>query len=526
MTRADPLPSSVAVPAVNPWLIAIAVMAGTFMEVLDTTIVNVSLPHIAGTLSASNEEATWVLTSYLVANAIILPMTGWLANFFGRKRLLMASVIGFTTSSFLCGLAPSLSFLIVCRVIQGLTGGGLQPLSQAILLESFPPKKRGMAMAFWALGIVVAPMFGPVIGGWLTDNTSWRWVFYVNVPIGLFAIAMTEMFIFDPPYIKRRAGGVDMWGMGFLVVGIGSLQIMLDKGQQEDWFSSGLIVALAVLAVAGIVATIVRELTTEHPIVDLRVFKNRTWATGTFLITVLGFVLFGSTVLLPLVMQTLLGYSAFQAGITNMPRGLASFLMMPLVGILMARLEPRKILATGLILVSTSLFLVSRLSLDAGPRDFLLPLLIQGMAMGMIFIPLTTVTNDQIPREQMGNATSLFNLMRNIGGSFGIAIVTTILARNTQVHTAVLGAHVDMFDPATAQRLQATQSAIAARGADAWTAGGAAVGAAWGEVQRQAAFLSYRDAFQFLSALFISMLVLVPLMKKPTHARGPAGPAH
>src|SRR6516225_724564 len=250
-----------AVPAVNPWLVAIAVMAGTFMEVLDTTIVNVSLPHVAGTLSASNEEATWVLTSYLVANAVILPMTGWLANFFGRKRLLMASVIGFTASSFLCGLAPSLSFLIFFRVVQGLTGGGLQPLSQAILLESFPPRKRGMAMAFWALGIVVAPMLGPVIGGWLTDNASWRWVFYVNVPIGLFAITMTEMFIFDPPYIKRRAGGVDLWGMGFLVVGIGSLQIMLDKGQQEDWFSSRLIVTLAVLAVAGIAAMIVRELT-------------------------------------------------------------------------------------------------------------------------------------------------------------------------------------------------------------------------------------------------------------------------
>jgi len=515
-----------AVPAVNPWLVAIAVMAGTFMEVLDTTIVNVSLPHVAGTLSASNEEATWVLTSYLVANAVILPMTGWLANFFGRKRLLMASVIGFTASSFLCGLAPSLSFLIFFRVVQGLTGGGLQPLSQAILLESVPPRKRGMAMAFWALGIVVAPMLGPVIGGWLTDNASWRWVFYVNVPIGLFAITMTEMFIFDPPYIKRRAGGVDLWGMGFLVVGIGSLQIMLDKGQQEDWFSSRLIVTLAVLAVAGIAAMIVRELTTEHPIVDLRVFANRTWATGTFLITVLGFVLFGSTVLLPLVMQTLLGYSAFQAGVTNLPRGLASFLLMPFVGFLLTRIEPRKILAAGLVLVSTSLFLVSRLSLDAGPHDFLLPLLIQGAAMGMIFIPLTTVTNDPIPKEQMGNATSLFNLMRNIGGSVGIAIVTTILARHTQMHSAFLGAHVDPYDPATAQRLQAARSAIAATGADAWTARSAALAAAWGEVQRQAAFLSYRDAFLFLSAFFLSMLLLVPLMRKPTHQPGPGEAVH
>jgi DHA2 family multidrug resistance protein len=507
--------------AVNPWLIAVAVMAGTFMEVLDTTIVNVSLPHIAGTLSASNEEATWALTSYLVANAIILPMTGWLANHFGRKRLLMASVIGFTTSSFLCGLAPSLTFLIVFRIIQGLTGGGLQPLSQAILLESFPPRTRGMAMAFWGLGIVVAPMLGPVIGGWLTDNASWRWVFYVNVPIGLFAIAMTELFVFDPPYIQRRAGGVDLWGMGLLALGIGSLQIMLDKGQQEDWFSSRLIVTLGVLALAGIAAMIVRELTTEHPIVDLRVFRNRTWATGTCLFTVLGFVLFGSTVLLPLVMQTLLGYSAFQAGVTNMPRGIASFVMMPVVGFLMVRIEPRKILATGLILVSASLILVSRLNLEAGPSDFIVPLAIQGMAMAMIFIPLTTVTNDPIPKEQMGNATSLFNLMRNIGGSFGIAIVTTILARHNQVHTALLGAQVDPFDPATAERLSRTRSAIAAGGADAWSAAHGALGAIWGEVQRQAAFLSYRDAFRFLAALFLAMVALVPLMSKPTHHRGP-----
>jgi DHA2 family multidrug resistance protein len=453
-------------------------------------------------------------------------MTGWLANYFGRKRLLTASVIGFTTSSFLCGLAPSLSFLIVCRIIQGLTGGGLQPLSQAILLESFPPRKRGMAMAFWGLGIVVAPMLGPMVGGWLTDNASWRWVFYVNVPIGLFAVAMTQIFIFDPPYIQRRAGGIDLWGMGLLVLGIGSLQIMLDKGQQDDWFSSRLIVTLFVLAVAGIAAMIVRELTTEHPIVDLRVFRNRTWATGTFLITVLGFVLFGSTVLLPLVMQTLLGYSALQAGLTNVPRGLASFAMMPVIGSLMARIEPRKILATGLVLVSTSLFLVSRLSLDAGPRDFVLPLVLQGAAMAMIFIPLTTVTNDPIPKEQMGNATSLFNLMRNIGGSFGIAIVTTILARHTQVHTALLGAHVDPFDPATAARLQAARSAFAAQGADPWSAANGALGVVWGDVQRQAAFLSYRDAFRFLSGLFLAMVVLVPLMRRPTHQREPGGPGH
>jgi DHA2 family multidrug resistance protein len=331
---------------------------------------------------------------------------------------------------------------------------------------------------------------------------------------------MIQLFVFDPSYIKRRAGGIDLWGMGLLVVGIGSLQILLDKGQQEDWFASRLIVVLAVLAVAGIAALIVRELLIKHPIVDLRVFKNRTYATGTFLITALGFVLFGSTVLLPLLMQTLLGYSAFDAGVTNLPRGMASFVMMPVVGLLMTRIEPRKILATGLVLVSTSLFLVSRLTLDAGPHDFILPLVMQGMAMGMIFIPLTTITNDPIPKEQMGNATSLFNLMRNIGGSFGIAIVTTILARNAQIHTAVLGGHVDPYDPATRERIEAATSVLVAHGMDPVTAGRAALGVVWGDVQRQAAFLSYHDAFLFLAILFISMLVLVPLMRKPTHRGG------
>src|SRR5712671_5504000 len=419
---------------INPWLIAVSVMLATFMEVLDTTVVNVSLPHIAGSLSVSIDEATWALTSYLVANAIILPMTGWLASVFGRKNLLMISVVGFTVASFLCGLAPTLGSLIFFRIVQGATGGALQPLSQAVLLEAFPPKDRGKAMAFWGLGIVVAPMLGPVLGGWLTDSYSWRWVFYINIPIGIIALLMTQTFVFDPPYIKRRAGGIDYWGMGLLVVGIGALQIMLDKGQEEDWFSSHFIVILAVLAAIGLIGFVIRELNAEHPIVDLRVFRYRTYAAGVFLMTVLGFVLYGSTVLVPLMLQTLLGYPAVRAGIVMLPRGLGSFIAMPLVGLLMSKIEPRRLLAAGVLISSLSFWKFSHLSLDVGYWDFFIPLIIQGSAMGLLFVPLTTITNDPIPKEEIGNATSLFNLMRNIGASIGIASVTTILSRNQQKH--------------------------------------------------------------------------------------------
>src|SRR5262245_12811256 len=453
-------------PEINPWLIAIAVMSSTFMEVLDTTVVNVSLPHIAGSLSASTDEATWTLTSYLVANAIILPMTGWLAGRFGRKRLLLMAVTGFTAASFLCGLAPSLGLLIVFRIIQGACGGGLQPLSQAVLLESFPPQKRGQAMAFWALGIVVAPMLGPVIGGWLTDNYSWRWVFYINVPIGVVAILLTQAFIFDPPYLRRERTGIDYWGIGFLVVGMGALQIMLDKGQEEDWFGSHFIMTLAVLAVVGLGGLIIRELQAEHPVIDLGVFRYRSYAVGTFLMTIVGFVLYGSTVLLPLLMQELLGYTATHAGVTNLPRGLASFLFMPVVGILTGKVDARKLLAVGLIATAAAMFLVSSFSLDVGFCAFWWPLMIQGAGLGLIFVPLTTVTNDPIPRERMGNATSIFNLMRNIGASMGISAVTTLQFRKMQAHINVLGEHVSSANPAAQQTLTGLQQVFMARGAD------------------------------------------------------------
>src|SRR5947209_6740274 len=359
------MPERSSIPVINPWIIAISVMLGTFMEVLDTTVVNVSLPHIAGNLSASTDEATWVLTSYLVSNAIVLPLTGWLASRFGRRRILLMSVGGFTLFSFLCGIAPNLPALIIFRIFQGATGGGLQPLSQAIMMEAFPQEKRGKAVAFWALGIVVAPMLGPVLGGWITDSYSWRWLFYINLPVGALAITMAMLFIHDPPYIRQEGRRVDYWGIGFLALGIGALQIMLDKGQEEDWFASHFILILTILAIAGLVFFVIRELMTRDPVVHLNVFKIRTYSTGVFLMTVLGFVLYGSTVLLPLWLQTLMGYSALQAGMAMLPRGLGSFLFMPIVGILMAKIEPRKLLATGILIAAGSLFWLSRLNLNA-----------------------------------------------------------------------------------------------------------------------------------------------------------------
>ncbi len=512
-------------PQINPWLIAVSVMFGTFMEVLDTTVVNVSLPHIAGSLSASVNEATWALTSYLVANAIILPMTGWLANFFGRKRLLMSAVVGFTLASALCGFSTNLPMLIVFRIIQGATGGALQPLSQAVMLEAFPPHDRGKAMGFWGLGIVVAPMLGPVLGGWLTDNYSWRWVFYINIPVGIICLIMTNLFIFDPPYIRRMSSRIDYWGIGLLAVGIGALQIVLDKGQEEDWFGSDLIRVLTVLCVVSLVAMVIRELTTDHPIVNLRALKQRTYATGVFLMTVVGFVLYGSLVLLPILLQTLLGYPALQAGIAMAPRGLGSFIAMPIVGAILARFDARKMLGLGILGASFTLLQLSWLNLDTGYWDVFWPQFLQGISLALLFVPLTTVTMDPIAREQMGNATSIFNLMRNIGGSMGIAAATTYLERTSQAHINNLGRHVDPFSRESQQVLEGIRSALMARGSDAVTATRQAYGAVFGMIERQASMLAFLDTFRLLAGVFILMLPLLLLMRRPAH-RGGGPPAH
>jgi DHA2 family multidrug resistance protein len=509
-------------PVVNPWIVAVSVMSATFMEVLDTTVVNVSLPHIAGSLSATIDEATWALTSYLVANAIVLPLAGWLANQFGRKRLLMLSVGGFTSASLLCGLTPSLPLLITFRVIQGATGGALQPLSQAVLLEAFPPEDRGKAMAFWGLGIVVAPILGPVLGGWLTDSYSWRWVFYINLPVGLVALVMMKLFLFDPAYIGRKGTRVDWTGIGLLAVGIGALQILLDKGQEDDWFASDFMTTLALVSAFALAAFLVHELRAGQPVVDLRAFSNLTYATGVFLMAMVGFVLFGSLVLLPILLQTLMGYPALQAGIALAPRGMGSFLAMPLVGILLGRFGARRLLALGMVGGAGTLFWFGALDLNAGYWDIFWPQFIQGVALALLFVPLTTITMDPIPREKMGNATSIFNLMRNIGGSVGIAVATTLLARRQQLHVNVLGAHSDPYSLETRALLEQLRGAFVAHGSDLVTATRQAQAALFGLVRQQAAMLSFIDVFRLLGLLFLLLLPLLFVMKTPRRRRGPA----
>ena len=512
---------------INPWLIAVSVMFATFMEVLDTTVVNVSLPHIAGSLSATIDEATWALTSYLVANAIILPMTGWLASTFGRKRLIMAAVIGFTGSSFLCGLAPNLASLIIFRIIQGATGGVMQPLSQAVLLEAFPPQDRGKAMGFWGLGIVVAPILGPVLGGWLTDTYSWRWVFYINIPVGMASLIMTQLYIFDPPYLRANAGrSVDYWGIGMLAVGIGALQYVLDKGQQDDWFESNVIFALAIISAVCLVALVIHQLTTKDPIVDLRVFRVRSYAIGVFLMTIVGFVMYGSMVLLPIMLQTLLGYPPLQAGIALAPRGIGSFFMMPITGTLVGRIDARKLLTLGLCIGGGTMIWLSRLNMSAGYWDFFWPQVIQGAGMSLLFVPLTTIAMDAIPREKMGYATSLFSLMRNIGGSIGIAATGTLLARHTQSTSVLYSANVTGLDATSQSMFNQMRAAFMASGSDAVTATDRAYAALAGMVMRQASIVSFVGLFQLLGIVFLIVVPLVLLMKRPRTGGSSAAAAH
>jgi MFS transporter, DHA2 family, multidrug resistance protein len=508
-------------------VVAISVMLATFMEVLDSTVVNVSLPHIAGNLSAGTDESTWVLTSYLVSNAIVLPATGWLSRVFGRKRFYMTCVTGFTLASILCGFAPTLMWLVVFRILQGLAGGALQPISQAILLESFPLRKRGLGMAIFGIGVIFAPIIGPTLGGWITDNFTWRWIFFINAPVGALSLLLTQMNIADPPYLQRGVSKVDYFGLGLLAVGIGSLQVVLDKGQREDWFSTDWIVQLSILSVVCLVVLIIWELRNKTPILNLRIFAVRNFAPATVLMFTLGIALYGSLVLLPLFLQELLGYSAMQSGMAMSPGGIGTLICMPFVGFLVGRRDARYMVIFGLAMVSASMFMMTHYNLQISFWDAVWPRVVMGVGLAFLFVPLATVGFSFMPRDQTGNATGIFNLLRNIGGSVGIAFVTTMLARRAQFHQARLVEHMSYYDPHFQQLSKATIAKLMAAGQSAGAAQHEALGLTYSTVIRQATTMSFIDCFWLIG---VGVLVVIPLVfimrRPPRQTGGPPPGAH
>jgi MFS transporter, DHA2 family, multidrug resistance protein len=512
-------------PAVNPWIIALAVTLATFMEVLDTSIANVALPHIAGGLSAGQDESTWVLTSYLVSNAIVLPLSGWLSSIVGRKNFYMGCVALFTISSFFCGLAPNLAVLIICRILQGIGGGGLQPSEQAILADTFPPAKRGMAFAVYGMAVVTAPAIGPTLGGWITDNFTWRWIFFINIPVGILSILLTSRLIQDPPYFRRRKRSethIDYIGLGFVALGLGTLQVVLDKGQREDWFESNFILILSVIAVLSLIFVIYWEWKQKDPIIDLHLFRDRTFGISNLLMFMLGFALLGSTLLLPLFSQTLLGYTAQQAGLALMPGGFAIILLLPLVGFLLSRYTPRWLLMFGLMVLSYSLFHMTKFNLQIDFRTVAEARVLQAVGMAFLFVPINTAAYAFLPRDKNNAASGLMNLARNIGGSVGISVVTTMLDRRTQKHLTDLAGNLSASNHSLQAMLQGAARAMQAHGASAAEASQQAYALVQGTVQRQAVMLSYIDCFWFLGVAILCMIPAVFLIKKSKPGGGMA----
>jgi MFS transporter, DHA2 family, multidrug resistance protein len=512
-------------PAVNPWIIALAVTLATFMEVLDTSIANVALPHIAGSLSAGQDESTWILTSYLVSNAIVLPLSGWLSSIVGRKNFYMGCVALFTISSFLCGLAPNLAILILCRVLQGAGGGGLQPSEQAILADTFPPAKRGMAFAVYGVAVVTAPAIGPTLGGWITDNFSWRWIFFINIPVGILSILLTSRLIQDPPYFRRRKLSetrIDYVGLGFVALGLGTLQVVLDKGQRDDWFESHFILILTLIAVASLLFVIFWEWHQKDPIIDLHLFRDRTFGVSNLLMFMLGFALLGSTLLLPLFMQTMLGYTAEQAGLALMPGGFAIMLLLPLVGFLLSRYTPRWLLLFGLVVLSASLFHMTRFDLQIDFRTTLMARVLQAVGMAFLFVPINTAAYAFLPREKNNAASGLMNLARNIGGSVGISVVTTMLDRRTQVHLTNLSANLSSSNPILQARIKALGQVMQSHGGGPAGSSPMPWAMIQGVVERQATMLSYIDCFWFLGFAILAMVPMVFLIRKSRPGGGMA----
>jgi DHA2 family multidrug resistance protein len=503
------------VPSVNPWLIAIAVILPTFMEVLDTTIANVALNNIAGSMSVSYSQATWVLTSYLISNAVILPLTAWLGNRFQRKRFLLFCIFLFTTSSLACGLSINLGMLLIMRIIQGIGGGALAPISQAILMESFPQRKQGTAQALFGLGVVVAPVIGPVLGGWLTDSYSWRWIFYINVPLGLLALWAIQQTVEDPPWVRDSTPGpLDVVGLIALSLWLGCQEVALDKGQEDDWFSSNFISTMVVLAAIGLVVFVVRELKAERPMVDLRIFRNRNYAVGTALIFLTCILLYGIGLLTPQFLQSLLGYSSYAAGVATAPLGLGAMVSMILVGYLLSKMDGRPIIVLGFIAFAWASFLLARVNLSISPWSVFWPQILAGTAIGFLFVPCSMLGTAELRRDEIGSATGFMSLMRNVGGSVGIAMVSTYLVRRGQAHQAMLVQHLTPENPLLGQTTLALQHYIRIHQGASGTATSHALAMLYHILQQQSYLLAFGDVYMGLTALGLVSMVLVFLFRK------------
>jgi DHA2 family multidrug resistance protein len=507
-----PAPDPPPISGGRKWAITLTVMVVAFMQILDTSVTNVVLPHLQGSLSAGLDEVSWVITSYLAANAVVIPATGWLVSVFGRTRFFLICCVLFTVSSFISGAAPDLTTLIAARIFQGLGGGPIIPLSQAILWEIFPFHQRGLAMAVWGVGFILGPILGPTLGGYLADEWSWRWIFYINLPVGIVGFVLASACLFDSPF-QKKAGRIDSWGLGLMVVGFGCLQLVLDRGEREEWFDSTAILAMAIVAVCALAGFLIRELMAADPVLDLTVFTDRNFAVGATLISIIGFGMFSSMLLVAVFTQKLLNYDAWTAGLVLAPSGLGNILSLFASGIV-TRVDQRMMLGFGCLLNAVSLYMMTSLTLGMDYWALALPRLVQGIAVGFIFVPLSTLTLATIRRDKLVNATAVYGMMRNVGGSVGIALVTTLLAQRSQFHQSTLVSHVTVWDPETRARLAHWTTYFATQGADAFTAERRAVAMLYRETVTQAQLLAYTDTFWMLALLFAAAPLLLPFMRR------------
>ncbi len=521
-------------PPPNKWLVALSVTFGTLMGTIDSSIVNVATPHLRGSLGATVEEITWVSTGFIIANVIVMPLTAFIGRFFGQKRVYLIALTMFVLGSMLCGLARTLPMLVVCRMFQGLGAGALQPTEQAILRQTFPPKEQGMAMALFGVAVVIGPAFGPTLGGYIVDNYSWPWIFYINLPVGVLAIFMVTTFVREPEDVRaanivmaeQQRKHMDWAGIVLLTLGVATLQYVLEEGQRDDWFESHVITACAAISAVALATFAIRELTARVPVVNISLFKDKVFTSGTLVGSVMFAMLFSLTFLLPVFMEELLGFTAVQSGIALMPRALTMMVAMPIVGRIYNKVSPRGTVAFGVVLFSISAYMMSHYTLDTTQRDIILVLILQGIAFACLFIPLTTVALAAIPRHKLPDATGLNSLLRQIGGSLGLAVFASLIPRYTESAIASMSAHVSLDRPEVAARLAAMTQAFEMRGYEHNAAVGAAERALGGLVARQASVLMFEKLFLLSGIAFLAVLPLLIFLKSPDHGEAPKVDAH